>query len=258
MTSYEDDTERELGEGISTGTILSALCEHTSYEVAADVATEYGEPGYQNSYTAEVVLGNYWCRCGRVTEQYREGRWTAPYDDGSYGPFQTRAALHEYAHHYPRVFAALESRGVELVWSDEWMVDYDTGKAWRTTADSYSWEPSVIYDENGEYLTPDNDPSDWIAWCEDDPTSRCLMRWFPESALLAAGYVEHECGYESGWHPGQNANPVEIHAALIAEDPDAAVIFKLSETSQFYIGFCVFVRAGVREDYEDDTDTEGI
>lgn len=197
--------------------------------------SEYGEPGYSHRYGATtplVVLGDYWCRCGRVME------------DDPCNPGEQHAALHEFEHHHPRIWAQLESQGVAFEWSDEWHLDYENDKAWRTQPDSYSWQPSIILPlEACEYITPDDDIETWIEACVNNP-SMCVPRGvWSDAEIEATGFVEYQCGYENGWHPGQTDDPREI-TRLIREErgDDVEILFQLTQVQQFDISFCVWVR----------------
>ena len=54
------------------------------------------------------------------------------------------------------ICAYLEEAGYELEWSDEWYIDYNNDKAWRTSPDSYGWVRQIVYTDDGEVLTPDD------------------------------------------------------------------------------------------------------
>ena len=199
-------------------------------------ADNYGEPGYSfrhGTTTPMVVLTDYWCQCGKVLK-----------DDGS-------AELHTYEYHWPKVWAQMESQGVEFQWSDEWTIDYDHSKAYRTKADSYSWQPTAILNtDTCEYLTPDDDIETWIEWASNDDT-RCIPRRVWSSGdLIEAGFREYGSRYESGWHEDQTDDPTKITAEIRKwEGPDVEVVFLLDEASQFYIGFSAWIRG--QEDEED-------
>jgi len=206
-----------------------------------DYAGTYGEPGYSLDETAAtplIVLGSYWCRCG-------DPKFGEPYRDGS-------ASLHGIEAHYPRTFARLEEQGVELHWYDEWTVDHDNdGKAYRTTSDSYFWKPSLLVTDSGDYLTPDDDLDSWLEYMMNEP-QRCIPGHIYNGAdLEAAGFVKYNGQFESGWHPGQDADPEAITAEIHKwHGPDVDIVFLLDETSQFYIEFSAYHRAR-KEDDED-------
>jgi hypothetical protein len=195
-----------------------------------DYAGSYGEPGYSlpEGKTPMVVLGNFWCRCAN----YKDERWPD-------------SPLHGIDVHYPAAFRKMEEQGVELVWSDEWMVDYHHDKAYRTTSDSYHWKPSVILTEDCEWMTPDDDLETWIDFLKNDP-SRCLPdHIYSPHDLIMAGFDQWgDEKFESGWHPGQNDDPKEVLAEILRayDEEDVEVVFVLDETSQFYLRFSAYYR----------------
>lgn len=224
------------------GALLERMQDHSS-----DFASEYGEPGYGSANTAGVFLGYYWCRCDAVREHYVDGRWTR-LEDGETPRGEVRNDLHTLEHHYPRLFAALEDQGYELEWSDEWYVDHETGKAWRTTGDSYSWQPSIVWDGWGDYLTPDHGIDAWVEWALEEPTARCIpSRVWSATDLEEAGFVQWEPDdphtYENGWHPGQTDDPAAIVTEIHEQaGDDVQVVFLLDSTGQFDIHFSAWTR----------------
>lgn len=216
------------------GRVLESLgCEH-AYEWCG----EYGESGYNARHGATtplVVLGDWWCRCDKF------GKDARGYNE-----------LHGVDRHHPRLFAQLEAQGVELEWHDEWMIDYENDKAWRTSGDSYSWQPSVIYTDDGNPLTPDSDPDDVITYVVNEP-SRCITSPFGGARLLMDhGFTPWPVGaepFENGWHPGQNDDPTAITLAIRAElVDDVDIAFAIDENGPFYIRFSAYVRSADDED----------
>jgi hypothetical protein len=224
---------------LSTDTIYRFLSErHDEWESCS----EYGEPGYQDSRTTLVVLGDYWCRCGKNPHTGQRKSW------GRDGETVAPTDLHDYASHHPRMWAALESQGVQFEWCDEWTIDYDYDKAYRTQGDSYHWQPTAIYTDDGDLMTPDDDIEVWIEWCADEPT-RCLpSRVYSASDLEAVGFESYNGIYENGWHPGQTDDPNKITDTIRREYPDHTIVFVLAESSQFYIRFTAYVRAPQEDD----------
>jgi hypothetical protein len=154
-----------------------------------------------------------------------------------------------YTHHI--LERAAESQGIELVHYDEYTVDDDGNKAWRTEPDSYFWTPSCVYDDHGNFLTPDDDIDLWIDWAKNDP-ARCLTSNMVNlDDLMELGYAFHpdeDDVNESGWHQGMDADPRKTYQELRGtperpgEFPQSDIIFWLKETSQFYSTWQVLVR----------------
>jgi hypothetical protein len=188
-------------------------------------AGEYGEPGYHvgnslgGNKTPLIVLANHWCRCDESKQQ-----------------------LHVIAFHFPKTFAALEDQGVEFEWYDEWVVDYENDKAYRSKADSYSWQPSYVDTDDG-ILTPDDDFELWVEWAVENERALPSHIW-SASDIKKAGFIKFNSEpYESGWHPGQDAdsNVVkrEIHEAY---GDNVEILFYWVEQSQFYARFDAYYR----------------
>lgn len=233
---------------ISTRTIVGLLMDRGT---VTDYAADYGEPGYSKGFGADddavVLLGNYWCHCanGPDRERAEETARKNGYDRPHY--------LHGLECHYPRVFAALESRGCQLEWCDEWVVV--NGRAYRTEPDSYSWQRSVVLNPDScEYLVVGEDPDAWIDFAVND-SDRCLMAESVSHAELESrGFREQTCELENGWY-GREDNPAEIFAAIREDDPTADVLFQLSYVEQFRISFCVWVRPA---DWEERAELEPV
>ena len=219
-----------------------------------DTADAYGEPGYDNPEgdTPMVVLGSYWCRC----KDYVDERYS---DDPLHDVFDA---------HYPREAELLKEQGVIFEWYDEWVVvhEYDQAEkmhvsnAYRNTPDSYHWKPSAIYDEDScEYLTPNDSDDDWVEWALNDHT-RCIPNGMLSTRMDLVGWedervwFEWENGFANGWHPGQDADPEKITAAIrTRHGEDADVVFVLTETSQFYIRFTAYYRLAETSTQEGNT-----
>lgn len=136
----------------------------------------------------------------------------------------------------------LEKCGYSLEWSDEWMIDYNNDKAYRTSPDCYSWECQVMLTDDGEYITPDDSPDTWIAACEITANFQpmvCLPSWISEADILEAGFTLQNSDLESGFFPGQTDDPVKITADLIKRGA-YRVLFQKRENSQFYCRFAVY------------------
>lgn len=146
---------------------------------------------------------------------------------------------------------AAESAGIDLVHYDEYTVDDDGVKAWRTSADSHFWTPSCVYDDHGNFMTPDDDIEMWIDWAKNDP-ARCLTSNMVKLAdLEELGFTFHPDDdeiNESGFHQGMDADPRKTYNELRGTPerpglyPQSDIIFWLKEASQFYSTWQVLVR----------------
>ena len=134
----------------------------------------------------------------------------------------------------------LEEAGFDLEWSDQWYVDYDKDKAWRTNPDCYSWQCQLHYTE-GEIITPDDEPIVWFeALKVTDPAQPISAA--PSSIDLESldelteVNEEYEKGFES-----MDDDPQKIAAHFLGLEGVESVVFQLTESSQFYIKFRVFI-----------------
>lgn len=144
-----------------------------------------------------------------------------------------------------RIGEYLDEAGYECEWSDEWTIDYNHGKAYRTSPDSYGWVSQVAYMEDGEMLTPDDSVSEWVeqfAITSPLQPARALPDWITPAKLEEEGYSAFNGDYESGWHPGQNDNPKAIAQQVFAHPDAESLVFRVKEQSQFYTVFQAFVR----------------
>ena len=139
---------------------------------------------------------------------------------------------------------ALEEAGYELEWSDEWTIDYNNDKAYRTSPSSYHWEPQWILSEGGGYIFPDDGADAFIEECamtDWNQPMRCLPSSIHKQDLLDAGYVMFRDKLESGWHAGQTDDP-ETFAKQAFKEGAERVVFRKAENSQFYIVFECWAR----------------
>lgn len=143
-----------------------------------------------------------------------------------------------------RVGDIFERMGIECEWSDEWSTCSDCGKLVRTSADSYSWQPSYWLPPGaGELLCIEcvkEDPIEYLQ-AHEGSTNTCLTidSIDPEEH----GYVKHNTDpYESGGHPGQTDHPEKVAKDLRACGIER-FLFRLDENSQFYSRWSVYVHA---------------
>jgi len=151
---------------------------------------------------------------------------------------------------FPRIFQQLVDQGVEFEWADEWRIDYERSKAYRTTGDSYGWTPSYVMSEYGDMLTPDSDFDDWLAWARNDLDNALCDSMVGDNVdrmLDERGYTRRPPDgdrFENGWHPGQNDTPKAVVEALEADLGYAGVdfeyVFVIDAVGQFDIHFAIW------------------
>lgn len=175
--------------------------------------------------------------------------WCATYGEPGYSDPERGIILANW-NNIPKGLADwLEKCGYSLEWSDEWTIDYNHGKAYRTSPDSYHWESQIAITDDGEMLTPDDDASEWIdefAMTDKGQPCKCLPSRITDDELTDAGFVMTNPGLESGWFPGQTDNPDVISRAAFDHGNAERVVFRKTENSQFYMRFECWVQT--RED----------
>ena len=180
-------------------------------------ANEYAEPGYSAPKNG-ILFGNW--NNERNDTKKRRSRF---------------ARIAEYA-------------GFALEWSDEWTTCEDCGKAVRTSADSYDWQPS--------YTMPDVcsivclDCTDWPAYLEsieDNAHKACTADVDPSDY----GYTRLSDAreYQNGWHPCQNDNPTKILADAHKRGL-SGILFRIPSVGQFDVTFETWIRETTADDME--------
>ena len=172
-------------------------------------AMEYGEPGYSNPEKS-ILLAN----------------WNNVSD---------------------RVQDYLEEAGFSLEWSDEWIIDYSSGKAYRCVPDSYDWKPAYIQNDwtNGEIIGIDEIEND-IELMDEYINEYLLNNSYAvsqcdiENRLVELGYTKLDESFENGFHPGQTNEPEKI--LNYWNDKGYDLVFSGYESSQFYISFEAYVK----------------
>lgn len=142
----------------------------------------------------------------------------------------------------------LERAGYAVEWSDEWTTCEDCGKAIRTSPDSYSYQPySVLVDDCSIVCLACIDWTDYLESIEDNPDRAVVRNCNPADYgyRLLSGSAE----YENGFHPGQNDRPADILKALHAKG-HKRIVFRIPETSQFYITFETWQKIEDEDDSE--------
>lgn len=172
-------------------------------------AMEYGEPGYSNP--DQTILLSNWNNVSNTIQEY------------------------------------LEEAGFSLEWSDEWVIDYESGKTYRSSPDSYFWKPSYIQNEWSNYgiigideIENDTDLMDEYINDYLLNNSRAVSQCDIDSRLSELGYTKLSDDLENGFHHGQTDEPEKILNYWNEKGFD--LVFSGYENSQFYIRFHAFIK----------------
>ncbi|AZS12588.1 hypothetical protein HWB99_gp052 [Mycobacterium phage DrLupo] len=185
-----------------------------------NVGVGYAEPGYHDDETV-WVLGSWWVRKNGELEIHR-------------------------------LSAALERVGVEVEWHDEWEQCSHCQRIFRVSGDSYMWKQFGMLLDDGDWLCGDCaiDPEfidDVLAPLINNPHNR--VAFCDASVLEAQGWTRYNTEkYQSGWHPGMDADPSIVFAEIQERMPEHDVLFFKDEASQFYSEWSAFTKPKPVED----------
>ena len=174
-----------------------------------------------------------------------DAEWCGKYGEPGYQDPEKGIVFANWNNVDQELIDVLEANGYETEWSDEWVIDYNNDKAYRSSPDSYSWECQFIMGD-GEYIFPDDGADAFIeqlSLTDWNQPMGCLPGWVSAADLENAGYQLAEGKLESGWHHGQTDDPKE-HAKKAFEEGAERVVFRKVENSQFYIVFEMWVLWG--------------
>lgn len=140
------------------------------------------------------------------------------------------------------IHRGLERRGFELEWSDEWIIEHESGKAYRTSPDCYGWTPYHVITEGGDVIGGDEiesgDQTEWYVeeYLLNSPRHACVFK----VDLTKFGFEKHNGEYETGFHPGQNDDARKVYKELSAKGLD--VIFAIDGVGQFDVRWTAWTR----------------
>lgn len=177
-------------------------------------------------------------------QEKHNAEWCEKYGEKGYTDPEKGIIFCNWNNVSKRIQDYLEKAGYELEWEDEWTIDYDYGKAYRISPDSYGWQSAIHYTDSGEMLTPDDDITDWIEEFQNNPRKALPSRITPER-LMEEGWELRQGGYENGFFNGQDDDPAKAYKEFKDEYD---VLFRLSEVSQFYLRFEVWLYEKQDED----------
>lgn len=131
---------------------------------------------------------------------------------------------------------ALGKLGVECEWCDEWTPCNNCGKLFRTSPDSYCWQPAYV-ELGGDLVCHECvDPEEYLATIEGNHRKCNQVNSIdPEDH----GYVCLRDDFEHGFHRGQDASP-ELIAKILEEVGIHRYLFQIDSTGQFDVDFSVW------------------
>jgi len=172
-----------------------------------DIAEDYGEPGYSKESSEYPILFADW-------------------------------------NNYPSsVVSMLEDVGYSIEWSDEWFVYYEESLAYRTSPDSYGWEPSYFMG-NAELLPIEFHEEEYVE--EYTNTIDKAIRSSIDLSKYGFRDIEEVC-HEHGWY-GRVETPKEVleDARMLSDFDD--YIFQICSVGQFAVNFKLLVRTNNDEE----------
>lgn len=206
---------------------------------ATDYADDFGEPGYRlDNPEGFFVIGNWWCYGNRHDD-------CPTREDGS-------PDLHSVSDHYAKLFERLGEAGMECAFYDEWLIvngvqvgEYPNietkSLAYRTTGDSWGWQPAYL-DAGGDILTKEDGIEAWVEYLLENEKGLQSRIW-NEADIEGIGFTEYQCDFEQGWFAGMNDDPDAIYKKMKEEfGKTHDILMFMKEVSQFYFRFCVFIR----------------
>lgn len=205
--------------------------------IVYEIAAGYCEPDYPNC--GIVVLGDWNDKTKWDSELKRSVSLTNTKADTVPG----------------RLYAALKRiPGVECDWHDEYVTCDECYKAFRSSADSYSWTFYGAWNGDGYTCASciKDDPTPFIDQYVND--SDKAITWADENLMEKNGWVKVENDnsysgdYHNGWY-GREDNPASIMADL-HDLGHEDVVFLIEGTGQFEISFAPYVRGDADAKYD--------
>ena len=134
----------------------------------------------------------------------------------------------------------------EVEWLDEWTTCHECGGAVRTSPDSYGWSPSFVVLDDCDLVCLDclieSGLDDYLESLENNPKIAINDSLQSRIELTDYGYtmLDDYSDNKNGLHRGMNDDPTSIYDDLKGQHN--RILFVISETSQFYITFDVYVK----------------
>jgi len=193
---------------LRTQGLFERIAKHVPYE-ELDWANHYGEPGYTDPERG-ILFANW----NKVPQPVQD---------------------------------VLERNGFALEWSDEWIIDHESDKAYRCSPDCYSWVPSYVMTEDCEIIGKDDLDDHIDSYIEIYLNDSNRAATFDNFDPAQYGFEKYNGTFESGVHPGQTDDPKKVAEKIESMHPNHDYLFTIDEQSQFYTKWCAWIRP---QDYD--------
>ncbi len=164
-------------------------------------------------------------------------QWSNGYAERGYSDPDKAILFGNWNHVSRRVQDILERAGFKLEWEDEWMTCGNCGKAVRSSADSYGWQPSYVIENECEITCIkclNGNAESYLESLENDPKTALNVGFGIDP--IQYGYQLIRADFENGFHSGQTDDPKKIYKELRAEGYDR-ILFEINSVGQFDMHF---------------------
>ena len=187
-----------------------------------------------------------WCEKRNLDCDFAEVMGEPGYDQPEKGVILTN--WHKVPEH---IAEGLEMRGFSTKWLDEWIVVHNQSnccsEAYRSIPESYEWTPSYVISHDGEVIglvEAQENPESYFDLLMNDPDRALTFRGIRPDEH---GWVQYDPAdeiqeYENGFHAGMNDSPADVLEKAQEKYPDHDFLFQISEQSQFYTKFILWMR----------------
>jgi hypothetical protein len=203
--------------------------------------------------TPEYILRKSLCRPAHCadnatledrTRQIEYMTWAHEYAEPGYSQPE-KGILFANWNYFPRgLDSILEHYGYEMEWEDEWSTCGDCGRAIRTSADSYCWQPSYVILNECELICIaclNGHADEYLESLENNPRKALNVSHGINPADY--GYTQVGKDFENGFHPHQNDNPKKIYDEL-RKQGHPRILFTVDSVGQFDLTFSAWIKSG--------------
>jgi hypothetical protein len=201
--------------------------------------------------TPEYILRKSICRAAHCSNANPEARarqveyinWTHEYAEPGYSSPSKGILFGDWNYFSNDVARLLEQYGYAIEWEDEWSTCGDCGRAIRTSADSYGWQPSYVILNDCELVCIDclnGHADEYLQSLENNPRKALNVSHGINPADY--GYAQVGKDFENGFHPHQNDDPKKIYDEL-RKQGHQHILFTVDDVGQFDLTFSAWIKS---------------